>query len=527
MERYLTEFDTSKLKKIYTDTVIVGSGLAGLSVALELDRLDINYLIVSKTDITISNSFLAQGGIAAALSVDDNPEEHFIDTVKAGKGLCIEENVKILVNEGLERVIELISYYKVPFDRDKNGLPLLTREGAHRKKRILHYKDRTGEIILTTLYKFINKKNILTGFELEEILTDENNNKFIGVILKNKDEKKVVFAKSLVLASGGYSAIYLMNTSAYKSNGDILGIALRTGLILKDLEFVQFHPTAFYSEKERRTRLISEAVRGEGAILIDECGERFIDELKPRDEVARAIFNRYLEGKKVFLDISSILNRGVNFQERFPTIYKLLKDNNLENTTRIPITPSAHYSIGGIETDSSGKTNISGIFAVGEVACSGINGANRLASNSLLECLVFGYRTAFSVYKYNLYVDKPEDYNLKNTIKAEKSLDERELDLILKKLKTVMWDKVGLLRDEKGLKEALNDINSIEKYINYYNNTRYIKDFIILAKAIILSALNRKESRGAHYRKDFPLERESYKKHTKVYNNFKIKLEVS
>jgi len=527
MERYLTEFNTERLKTVFTDTVIVGSGLAGLTVALELDRLNVDYLVVSKGDIKVSNSFLAQGGIAAALSLEDSPKAHFKDTLKAGKGLCIEESVKILVDEGLQRVVELIGYYKVQFDRDEDRIPILTREGAHSKKRILHYKDKTGKAILEKLYSFVNKDKVLIGFEVEEILTDEEENRFLGVILKKDKEKIVIFAKSIVLATGGYSAVYSRNTSAYKINGDILGLALRTGLVLKDLEFIQFHPTAFYSEKNEQVKLISEAVRGEGAILVDDKGERFIDELKPRDEVARAIFNRYLEGRKVYLDISPIIKKGVNFQERFPTIYKVMKDNGLENSTKIPVSPAAHYSIGGIETNSYGETGINGIFAVGEVACTGINGANRLASNSLLECLVFGYRTAFSVYKYNLHTDRPRNIKLENRLDTCRELSQDKINLVLKKLKNIMWEKVGLIREENLLNEALNDINYIEKEINSYHNTRYIKDLIFLAKGIIISAINRKESRGAHYRKDFPRENEIYKKHTKVYNNFKIKMEVS
>ena len=526
MERYLTDFNTKKLKNYITDTVIVGSGLAGLSVALELEKLNQDFLIISKGDIKLSNSFLAQGGIAAPLYINDTVEEHIKDTLKAGKGLCIEENVKILVDEGLQRVIDLLEKYKIPFDKDKEGKPLLTKEGAHSKRRILHYKDKTGQAILKGLYDFINKNKTLIGYTLEEILIDEEENRFLGIIVKNNQEKLVIFAKSLILASGGYSAIYQRNTSAYRINGEILGLVLRNGIILKDLEFVQFHPTAFYSENINESKLISEAVRGEGAILVDDKGERFIDELKPRDEVARAIFKKYLEGRKVFLDISPILKKGVDFQKRFPTIYELMEKYNLKGT-KIPVSPASHYSIGGIEIDSYGKTNINGIFAVGEVACSGINGANRLASNSLLECLVFGYRTAYSVYKYNLYTKKPKNYELKNRANFNKSLSKEKIDYYINKLKKVMWENVGLLRDEKGLKKALNDINSIEKDVYSYNNTTYIKDLILLAKGIILSALERKESRGAHYRKDYPQENELYKKHTKVYKNLKIKMEVS
>ncbi|RUM59176.1 MAG: L-aspartate oxidase [Persephonella sp.] len=520
MERYITEFDTSKIKNIKVDTVIVGIGLAGLRVALELDKLNVNYLVISKNDIKISNSILAQGGIAVAFSPDDTPQEHFEDTIRSGKGLCIEENVKILVDEGIQRVGELLEVFKVDFDKDKKNRPLLTREGAHTKPRIIHYKDETGKKIIEDLFRYFNKKRILVGYQLEEIFIEDN--KFIGALFKRNNEYIVIYAKSLVLATGGYSPVYLRNTSAYKNNGDVLGIALRSGLILKDLEFVQFHPTALYIEgNEEEAQLISEAVRGEGGILINSDGERFIDELKTRDEVARAIFLQYQKGKKVFLDISQIKN----FEKRFSTIAKLLKEKDIKD--KIPVSPATHYSIGGIETNSYGETNVKGIFAIGEVACTGINGANRLASNSLLECLVFGYRVAFSIYKYNLFTEEPKVIKFVNRTNKKDYLTEEKFEEYLVKIKKIMWDKVSLIRDENGLKNALNDLVNIEKEIFKYHNTRYIKDIVLLCKGIILSALNRKESRGAHYRKDYPVERDKYKKHTKIYKNLEIKLEVS
>ena len=523
MKRYLTDFDTKILPEETVDTVIIGAGVAGLSTALQLSNLGIKPLIISKKDPNVSNSFLAQGGIAAAIGKDDSSELHFLDTIKAGKGLCIEKNVRVLVEEGLERVVDLINL-GVPFDKDKNNLPLLTKEAAHSKRRVLHSKDKTGSAIGKTLYKEIKRRNIEidTCFYLEEILVKDNI--FKGIIVSNNKERKLIRSKSLVLATGGYSPIYLRNTSAYKVGGDTLSVAFRAGLILKDLEFVQFHPTAL-NLPNYPAYLISEAVRGEGAVLVNDKGDRFVDELKPRDEVARAIFMQYKQGRKVFLDISPLKAKGIDFKNRFPSIYNMLLEAGLENENLIPVSPAAHYSIGGIEAEPNGKTNIDGIFAVGENSCTGIHGANRLASNSLLECIVFGYKTAYSVYLYNLYTTVDTYFHEKNFSKKELILENK--DLVLNKIKNLMWDKVGLIREGSILKEALKDIEEIEDYLYKYKNVRYLLDLTYLAKAIILSALNRKESRGTHFRLDFPHEKVEYKKHTKIYNNFKIKLEVN
>jgi len=523
MKRFLTEFNTKKIKEETVDTVIVGAGIAGLSSALQLAKLGIKPLIISKKEAEVSNSFLAQGGIAAAIGIDDDPQLHYEDTIKAGKGLCIERNVRVLVEEGLERIIDLINE-GVPFDRDKNGLPLLTKEAAHSRRRVLHVKDKTGKAIGSSLYKKIisYKLNIETGYYLEEILTEENSYK--GVIISNGREKVVVRSKSLILSTGGYSAIFKRNTSAYKVSGDTISTAYRAGLILKDLEFIQFHPTAVFLEGVP-AYLISEAVRGEGAILVDDRGNRFVDELKPRDEVARAIFKKYMEGRKVFLDISPLRKKGINFKERFPSIYSMFKSIGLESENLIPVSPAAHYSIGGIEAQSNGKTNIEGIFAVGENSCTGVHGANRLASNSLLECVVFGYKTAYSVYIYNMYSKIDKNYNISNKIEGKQSLKNKQE--MLNQIKNLMWEYVGLLRSEEGLKKALKSINEIENQLYNYTNARYLLDLVYLAKGVVLSALNRKESRGTHYRLDFPEEKNEYKKHTKLYNNFKINLEVN
>ncbi len=420
MRRYISNFNTADLSDEYVDTIIIGAGLAGLTTALQLKNLGIDPLIITRKETGISNSFLAQGGIAAAIGKDDDPQIHYEDTIKAGKGLCIERNVSVLVEEGLERVIDLIRY-GVPFDRDEKGYLRLTQEGAHSRKRVLHVKDMTGKEIGKTVYSILSEKGIKieTGYFLEEILTDDN--RFVGIIVSDRKNKKLIRGKSLVIATGGYSALYYRNTSAYNISGDTLGTAYRAGCILKDLEFVQFHPTAIYIEGEP-AYLISEAVRGEGALLVDDREERFIDELKPRDEVARAIFKKYTEGRRVFLDISPLKKRGIDIKERFPTIFSMLKYYGYGDKTLIPVSPAAHYTIGGIEATSNGKTSVEGIFAVGESSCTGVHGANRLASNSLLECVVFGYKTAYSVFSYNMYADVNKNIKIKNKMRGEKIL---------------------------------------------------------------------------------------------------------
>ena len=519
MDRYITNFDTKKLPEEKVEVVVIGAGIAGLSTALQLIKLGIKPLIISETKIGNSNSFLAQGGIAAAISKDDDPEYHYLDTIKAGKGLCIDRNVRVLVEEGVERVIDLIKY-GVPFDIE-NGKIKLTREGAHSKRRVLHVKDKTGSAIGKTLWEILSAENVHIGVEykLEEIITV--NNKVAGIIVSKRNSKYFIRAKSVVLATGGYSSIFFRNTSQYYISGNTLSIAYRSGATLMDLEFVQFHPTALDLEGFP-AYLISEAVRGEGAILIDDNGERFIDELKPRDEVARAIFLKNLEGKKVYLDITPLKEKGINFEERFPNIASMLKYVGLAGKTKIPVSPAAHYTIGGIKAQADGKTKIEGLFSVGEVSCTGVHGANRLASNSLLECVVFGFKTAYSVFVHNMNNDFVKIPDIKNQGSESENKSHLNNEIILN-LKKLMWEKVGLIRNKESLEEAFKTLEQLEENAN--NN--YLKDIINLAKAITVSALNREESRGVHFRKDFPYEKEEFKKHSILNKNLKINLEVS
>ncbi len=522
MDRYFTEFNTKNLKTEYIDTIIIGAGVAALSTALKLKKLGVNFLILAKDKPDISNSFLAQGGVAAAVDKEDSTDLHFQDTIKAGKGLCIEKNVEVLVEEGLERIVDLINE-GLEFDKDEKGKIKLTKEAAHSRKRVLHVKDKTGRAIGKFLYSKLKNELIETGYYLEEILTQDN--RFFGVIVSNKKEKKVIYAKSLVIASGGYSALYKRNTSAYNIGGDVILKAHRAGCKLMDLEFMQFHPTAL-NLPGTPAYLITEAIRGEGALLVDETGDRFVDELKPRDEVARAIFQKEQEGNKVFLNLKPLIEKGINIQERFPTVYRLLKNYNLLNSlNKIPVSPAAHFSIGGIMADPSGKTNVEGIFAVGEASCTGVHGANRLASNSLLECITFGAKTGYSVFLYNMYNDiRP--INVENKGRGKKEIKKTEKQNLIYKLKEVMWNYAGLVRNKEKLETAKKEIDNLIQQIEDKKGASYLKDLLHLSKLVIESALNRKESRGVHFRDDFTHENEKYKKHTIIDDNQKIKLEV-
>ncbi|NPA16259.1 MAG: L-aspartate oxidase [Aquificae bacterium] len=523
MKRYIIPFDTQSLPVKEVDTVIIGAGIAGLSAANQLVKLGIRPLIITKKPPSISNSFLAQGGIAAAIHRDDDPQLHYRDTLNAGRGICVEKNVRVLVEEGLERVVDLLNI-GVPFDRDSEGRVLLTKEGGHSRRRVLHVKDKTGSAIGSVLYSQIKDRvEFLEGYYLEEILTDEG--RYAGIIITDGEKHYLIRSKSLVLATGGYSSIYLRNTSAYKISGDAIGAAFRAGCVLADLEFVQFHPTALYLEGQP-AYLITEAVRGEGAVLIDDTGSRFVDEMKPRDEVARAIFKKYAEGRKVYLDLNPLLKKGISIKERFPTVYALLDNFGFTDSYTVPVSPAAHYSIGGIQATANGKTSVEGVFAVGESSCTGIHGANRLASNSLLECVTFGYKTGYAVFIYNMYADINRK-RLKSQPSGTKLLTREERFNYLRTLKEVMWKYVGLERSRSGLEKALGDISALGEKLENYSNSRYLLDLVYLSKGIILSALNREESRGTHYRLDFPEEKEAYKKHTKIYNDLKIKLEVN
>jgi L-aspartate oxidase len=508
--RYLVDFNTDELEKEYFDAVIVGSGIAGVYTALVIpDNLHI--AILTKETLDISNSVLAQGGIAVSLDKEDSPELHFKDTIFAGAGLCNEDSVWVLVNEAAENINSLCKF-GVNFDKSGKGELALGREAAHSKNRIIHVGDATGkEVCDKLIHNVLNKKNV----EIKErtfaidILTSDG--KCNGVLAYDEDsgKLKVYASPNVVCATGGYGQLYEYTTNPEVATGDGTCMAYRAGATLMDLEFVQFHPTVLY-HPDNKSFLISEAVRGEGARLINAEGKRFMQEyhelmeLAPRDVVARSIFKemKKTNSSNVYLDIT--FKDSEYIKKRFPTIYSTCLKYGIDITKDyIPVAPAEHYSMGGIKTDAYGRTNIEGFFACGEADCNGIHGANRLASNSLLEGLVFGRRIGQEIA--NRRIDKTEAVSV--NYKTDRKLLSIDRDAIKKDIKRTMTEYVGIERNEQGLLTAREKIRNYKSQVENLKNES-IKDFEIqnmltLSELVINSALERKESRGAHYRSDY------------------------
>ncbi len=490
---YFLDFDTSKLPTEKAHIVVCGSGIAGLTVAIVLKELGLDPVILTRG---IGNTYYSQGGIACALHPKDSPYLHMLDTLRAGRGLCKEENLRILVDEGIQRLMDL-KRWGVEFDEDT------TIEGGHSFPRVYKVKDYTGRAIYEALWRRVKELNIrvLMG-ELQEILGEES----VEGLIYYDGELKLIRTPVLVLATGGAASMFLHTSNPVKVRGDALGIALRKGLSLMNTEFVQFHPTVV----KNTSILISEAVRGEGAIIVDQRGERFVDELKPRDEVARAIYKRIKEGQEVFIDLRSLVHKGVKLSERFPTIYSLLKERGYDPEREpIPITPASHYFIGGIEVDSYGRTAFPGLYAVGECACTGVHGANRLASNSLLEGVVFGYRTAYRICGDMAFL-KLKEGPVEN--KREGRMDP---PFSFEDLRRLMWESCGLEREEGQLKEAVKRLKGwLEGWESWRPTVenRQLLDISLVALATLSCALWRRESRGVHYRTDYPYEREEFRR---------------
>lgn len=380
-----------KLKKINADIVIVGSGVAGLICALELPE-SLKIVMITKKNLEDSNSYLAQGGISVSLGEHDR-EDYIEDTLRAGHYKNRIEAVKILVDESQDAARTLIKY-GVEFTK-YCGKMRRTREGGHSKFRILYYEDVTGKAIMEALIKTIIKRrniSIFNNCEMEDIL--EKDNKCMGVIANRNNERFMVNTKKTVLATGGIGGIYQNSTSFRHIKGDGIAIAIKHNIKLKDISYVQIHPTTLYENKNGRRFLISESVRGEGAEIRNHKDQRFVDELKPRDYVSNKIFDEMKKENTKFewLNFKTV---NVDIKERFPNIYEYLKDIGINpESDYVPITPAHHYTMGGIDVDMNSKTSMDNLYAIGEVACTGVHGQNRLASNSLLECVVFGKRAA-------------------------------------------------------------------------------------------------------------------------------------
>jgi L-aspartate oxidase len=500
------------MKQYNFDFVVIGSGLAGLLAAYHASAYG-TVALISKSELDVSNSYHAQGGIAAAIGSDDNPIYHFNDTLTAGRGLCDHDAVSILVNEGLEQVRAMIDM-GLEFDKELNGELLLGLEGGHSQRRILHADgDATGKVMTGFMLQKILSNPQVTTFEYTtavKIFTQNAVCSGIQTMDYTTGENAIFSSKATILATGGLSRIYARSTNPYTATGDGFALAWQAGAKLADMEFIQFHPTALSVDGED-AYLISEAVRGEGAHLIDKFGKRFMlelhpmAELAPRDVVASAIFKRMLEtDSTVFLSLKHL---DASFlKERFHSIDAKLNSFGIDLANDlIPISPAAHYTVGGVRTDVWGQTNISGLFACGEVASSGVMGANRLASNSLLECLVYGKRI---INKAKNLPEPVVKILPSERVYLNNATDESYL-AIKNELSLLMGLQVGIVRNKEEMTAALSRINEIIQ-LHPSDNTDYnekkINELATVCRLICVSALEREESRGGHVRSDFPEE---------------------
>ncbi|MCP4050992.1 MAG: L-aspartate oxidase [bacterium] len=503
------------MKTIYFDYLVIGSGIAGLSAASKLSK-KARTAILTKSSIQESSTQYAQGGIAAALHEDDTPVFHMQDTIKAGDGICNKEAVNILVKDGPDRVKELISM-GANFDKIGNDFDF-SYEAAHCRRRILHAADSTGKEIEKTLGNNILKNENVTFFENTSVIKLLiKNNECQGCIAIKKNKIYIFYAKSVVLATGGCAQVYSRNTNPTVSTGDGIALAYKAGCSLQDMEFIQFHPTTLYlgDKKPISLFLISETVRGEGAVLRNIPGKRFMPdyhpdaELAPRDIVARAIHNemKKTEAQHVFLDLWGLKKDAGS---RFPNIYKRCLESKIDITRDfIPVAPAAHYFMGGIKTDINGKTDIKRLYAAGEVASIGLHGANRLASNSLLDGLVFGYRAATDALKNTEVKSVLKINEIEKSIKDDYISEQTYSRIIAIKqnIREVMWSNAGIIRDGKTLNQAVSILQEMDWILNintFKEAIFEVQNMLNVAKLITKFALERQESRGGHFRSDFP-----------------------
>lgn len=473
------------------DYIIIGAGVAGLYAASTISQ-DKKVLIISKESPWECNTFYAQGGISTAVN-DDDIKPYIEDTLMAGSGVCNEHAVTTMVNES-QAVIKKLIELGFSFDRDKEGALLYTKEAAHSQHRILHAGgDATGRYLHHFLLS-LNEHAMLQASVIDLLIEKQ---RCYGVVTSDhKGEQKAIYAQNIIIASGGFGALYEFHTNARTISGDIQGIAIEKGLTLTDMEMTQFHPTVYVTGHSARKQLLTEALRGEGAWLVNEAGERFMKErhkeaeLAPRDIVSRAIFDEAQKGKgQVYLDFSSFEESF--FSERFPNIYKNLHQLGFNiPTERVPISPAFHYAIGGIKTDENGLVErMENLYAIGEVASTGVHGANRLASNSLLEGLVFSKRAVEHSLATNSEI-KVKNFEIHDTILRTK------LDTCIKNdLRVMMWQHVGIVRSKEGLEEAERFIAlNLTKPVG-----RLLRLRLLTAHAIVKAALDRKTSLGVHY----------------------------
>ncbi|MFO7873821.1 MAG: L-aspartate oxidase [Bacteroidales bacterium] len=511
MKRYIFNKSPQSMPAKHYDVVIAGAGLAGLYTALLLDP-KLSCAVLVKDRLRTCNSSLAQGGIAAVVSHnEDTFEQHLKDTLKAGGEVTNERRARFMIEKGPEEINALVDY-GIIFDTDEKGNWYITTEGGHTKKRVLHCGgDATGEHIIDTLAdKVMHLPNvdILEQQYLTDILLHEEQ-RVSGVVTHSHEGYQVLAAPRLLIATGGIGQVYLHTTNQEGITGDGIAAAIRAGVKCAHMEFVQFHPTAFYDPQTKQSAfLISEAVRGEGGILRNQDGEAFMHDrhpmkdLAPRDVVAREIFREINNSRQdhVFLDTTDHSSEFLS--KRFPTIYKKCQEHGIDMAhDLIPVAPVQHYFMGGIHTNELAESNIEGLFASGEAACTGVHGANRLASNSLLECLVFSRQCANQI---NKNPGKPlpiPDIPVTNT--TQKPGDTAAMQ---KQIKELMQNHGGIVRNEKGLRYALQQteeiIHQLDKVTFNASDQTEVYNMAIVSREVLAAALKNTENMGAHYRDD-------------------------
>jgi L-aspartate oxidase len=491
------------------DVVIVGAGLAGLFTALKLAPMHVTVLAAAPLGQGTASGW-AQGGIAAAVGADDSPALHAADTIAAGAGLVDAEVARFVTEEGPARIADLLDY-GVPFDRDAQGRFLLSQEAAHSRRRVVHVSgDSTGAAIMQALIAKVRATpsiRVLEGYEADELITADGRVEGVRLVRAagfGSGTYEFFPACAVVLATGGVGGLYALTTNPPYARGESIAMAARAGAVIGDAEFVQFHPTAMDVGLDPAP-LATEALRGEGATLVNRDGVRFMTAIDPRGElsqrdiVARGVFAEIAAGRGAFLDCRTAI--GADFAQAFPTVYAHCRRAGIDPASEsIPVAPAAHYHMGGIATDAFGRTSVPGLWAIGEVASTGLHGANRLASNSLLEAVVFAARAAAHIRSLDRSERRAPKVDLKRLLTAPLAPDGARAASVAQ-LRRTMSEHVGVTRTRAGLAQAIGVLEDIE---HTAGNDSVLANLALAARFIATSALQREESRGAHARSDFP-----------------------
>jgi len=525
--RYLVNVDSATTQQLFTDCLVIGAGVAGLRAAIEASQR-CSVIILCKDSLQESNTWKAQGGIASVLNKTDTFESHISDTLNTGCGLCDEKIVDTVIRQGPELIQQLLNW-GAKFDLT-NGHIATTLEGGHSHARIAHaHGDETGRIIAETLIKKVRENpniTIIENFYVTDLITNDQN-QCLGITGCDNRGQQIIWAASTILSTGGAGLLYRETTNPDIATGDGVAMAYRAGAVLRDLEFMQFHPTTLYIAGASRA-LITEALRGEGAILVDGNGSAFMKEyheaaeLAPRDIVSRAILRQMLKtnATHVYLDVRHL--DKVHFKERFPTISELCESFDIDvSRDLIPVRPSAHYLIGGVKTDANAGTSITNLYACGEAASTGLHGANRLGSNSLLEGLVFGKtagQSACDNIKAGSSHNRPPSIRYQIPTSNRSRLDTAD---IRNSLRALMWRNVGIIRKAQPLTEAQEIIKFWQSYVmdKVFDGPAgwECQNMLTVCLLMARAAEARQESRGVHFRSDFPdTDDKRFKKHLEI-----------